>query len=785
MHTGQFTQKRGPLFANLVLADEINRAPAKVQSALLEAMQERQVTIGDTTHPLPDPFLVLATQNPIEQEGTFPLPEAQLDRFMLLIKVGYPTAADERAMLDRMSGARRAGAARGRDDRAGPRGAPGRRLDLHRRPRPRLHRPPRPGDARAARLRPRRARAADRVRRARRARRCASRPRRARTRSSATAPTSRPTTSRRSRSTCCATASSSPTRPRPRRSAPRTSCAASSSTCRCPSDGADHRGAVQEGAARSRSRRAGSSTSSSPVSTTRCSRAAAWCSPTCARTTPGDDVRTIDWNITARMNAPHVKQFVEERDRTVNLVIDMSASGYFGSRGATKRELAAELAAVVAFSAIKNNDRVGLFIVTDKVERFVPPKKGRRHVLRVIGEILAFEPAVARHRPRDGPRLPRQGRAAAHRSCSWSPTSSSRGLGARAADRARSATSSCRSSSAIRWRRRCRRSACSCSRTSRPAQVVEVDTSGARARATSRGGRAQAAVPREQALRRLNLDVVEVRTDRAVRRRADRVLQGAREADGARMSARAARAGDGGRPRLAQRGAALGAGDRIAARAAGAGSAAAVGLGLGLGLGLGQLGSGSVIQLPTDVGAPEVSAAASPTVVKLGGRFTLFVTATLRRRASRSTCASRSSSARRSRSRRKLSRGQAARATARTTREWQLEVIAWELGDLQRPAGRRDVHGARPGRPGRRPTRCRSRSSACSATLVDDRSRCAAHAPPTGLTARDWFWIWIATAAGAAVARACIGALWLRRRRRRRALRLVGGAVARAAPAST
>ncbi|HET9987997.1 MAG TPA: DUF58 domain-containing protein [Kofleriaceae bacterium] len=106
----------------------------------------------------------------------------------------------------------------------------------------------------------------------------------------------------------------------------------------------------------------------------------------------GDDVRTIDWNITARMNAPHVKQFVEERDRTVNLVIDMSASGFFGSHGATKRETAAELAAVVAFSAIKNNDRVGLYIVTDKVERYVPPKKGRKHVLRVIGEILTFEP---------------------------------------------------------------------------------------------------------------------------------------------------------------------------------------------------------------------------------------------------------------------------------------------------------------------------------------------------------------------------------------------------------
>ncbi len=107
---------------------------------------------------------------------------------------------------------------------------------------------------------------------------------------------------------------------------------------------------------------------------------------------PGDDIRAIDWNITARMNLPHVKQFVEERDRTVNLVVDMSASGVFGSRGETKRELAAELAAVVAFSAIKNNDRVGLVLVTDKVERFVPPKKGRKHVLRVIGEILGFEP---------------------------------------------------------------------------------------------------------------------------------------------------------------------------------------------------------------------------------------------------------------------------------------------------------------------------------------------------------------------------------------------------------
>src|SRR5262247_2027101 len=100
----EFVPKQGPIFANLVLADEINRAPAKVQSALLEAMQERQVTIGDTTHRLPDPFLVMATQNPIEQEGTYALPEAQLDRFMLMIKVGYPTREEERRMLDLMTG---------------------------------------------------------------------------------------------------------------------------------------------------------------------------------------------------------------------------------------------------------------------------------------------------------------------------------------------------------------------------------------------------------------------------------------------------------------------------------------------------------------------------------------------------------------------------------------------------------------------------------------------------------------------------------------------------------
>jgi len=100
---GSFTTKRGPIFAHVILADEINRAPAKVQSALLEAMQEHQVTIGDETHLLPEPFLVLATQNPIEQEGTYPLPEAQVDRFMLKLRIDYPTREEERQILDRMA----------------------------------------------------------------------------------------------------------------------------------------------------------------------------------------------------------------------------------------------------------------------------------------------------------------------------------------------------------------------------------------------------------------------------------------------------------------------------------------------------------------------------------------------------------------------------------------------------------------------------------------------------------------------------------------------------------
>jgi uncharacterized protein (DUF58 family) len=110
---------------------------------------------------------------------------------------------------------------------------------------------------------------------------------------------------------------------------------------------------------------------------------------------PGDDIRLIDWNVSARMNDAYIKLYTEEREMTVLLLVDMSASGRFGTQQQEKRELAAELAAVVAFSAIRNNDRVGLIVFTDQVEKFVPPKKGKKHVLRVISEILSFQP---RHR---------------------------------------------------------------------------------------------------------------------------------------------------------------------------------------------------------------------------------------------------------------------------------------------------------------------------------------------------------------------------------------------------
>ena len=217
--TGTFDTELGPVFCNFLLADEINRAPAKVQSALLEVMQERQVTIGRESHAVPRPFLVMATQNPIESEGTYPLPEAQVDRFMMKVVVGYPTrrrGGDRRRAL---APPRRRGPRDPRRRRA--RGPPGRDPEHLRRPGDhRLRRRDRRRDPRARPRRPgRSSRATSRSAPARAARSTSSTPP-ARSRCSAAAATSSRPTSPSSPPTSCATASSRASRPSPRRSPP-------------------------------------------------------------------------------------------------------------------------------------------------------------------------------------------------------------------------------------------------------------------------------------------------------------------------------------------------------------------------------------------------------------------------------------------------------------------------------------------------------------------------------------------------------------------------------------
>ena len=216
---GEFDTELGPVFCNFLLADEINRAPAKVQSALLEVMQERQVTLAHTTYPVPEPFLVLATQNPIESEGTYPLPEAQVDRFMLKILIGYPEHDEELTIVQRQLD-RAPGAARGAEPRRAARPA-GRGGEDLRRPGARLL----CGDARVGDARPGRASgsatsAATSSTAPRRAGRSRSRSRRARSRCCADATTRPPRTCARSRRTRSGTGSSSATRRSPRTSAP-------------------------------------------------------------------------------------------------------------------------------------------------------------------------------------------------------------------------------------------------------------------------------------------------------------------------------------------------------------------------------------------------------------------------------------------------------------------------------------------------------------------------------------------------------------------------------------
>jgi uncharacterized protein (DUF58 family) len=229
---------------------------------------------------------------------------------------------------------------------------------------------------------------------------------------------------------------------------------------------------------------------------------------------PGDDVRLIDWNVSARMNEPYVKLFVEEREMTVMLLIDMSASGLFGSIAQSKRDVAAEVAALVAFSAIKNNDRVGLIIFTDQVERFVPPKKGKKHVLRVITEILTFQPRSPRTDLRVA--LDFLGRIARRRSVAFLVSDflmskedawmSSLKLAARKHDVVPVVT-------VDPMEERLPPLGFVCFEDFETGEVIEFDTSGPEARDYERQVRARRE-QREQILRRISLDFVNVRTDK-------------------------------------------------------------------------------------------------------------------------------------------------------------------------------------------------------------------------------------------------------------------------------
>ncbi len=355
-----FVVRRGPIFANFVLADEINRSPAKVQSALLEAMQERQVTIGDNTYPLPQPFLVLATQNPLEQEGTYPLPEAQVDRFMLKAKISYPKKQEERDIVRmNLSGAGmpEVGKVITPEDIVKARKVV---EDVYMDEKiekyiidiifARLHPPPRLCHPRG---------------RARRLPRRAAPPHRPDLRGRGREHHHRGDHHRHSQQrnrTLTMQETENDILKRVRKIEIKT------------------RGLSNEiFAGKYHTAFRGRGMSFSEVREYRA----------------GDDVRDIDWNVTARSRKPHIKVYEEERELTMMLLVDVSASRMFGSTDRLKKNIITEIAAVLAFSAAQNNDKVGCIFFSDRVEKFIPPKKGRSHILMIIRELIGFRPESA------------------------------------------------------------------------------------------------------------------------------------------------------------------------------------------------------------------------------------------------------------------------------------------------------------------------------------------------------------------------------------------------------
>ena len=493
--TATFDTELGPVFCNFLLADEINRAPAKVQSALLEVMQERQVTLGHTTHPVPDPFLVMATQNPIESEGTYPLPEAQVDRFMLKIldrlpparrgADGHPALAGGAARSCRSCsrstscasvqetvrdiyvdpGPRQLRArARDRDAPAGRvRAARAAAVHLVRREpaRPDLADPrgARPRGGARARLRAGAGRAgADQGR--------VPPPARALLRGARRATQRRQHARRRDRRREGARTSTCPARPRDRRAAPPRA------------DGGAARSGPDAGAAPARARpddrpQGRGPPARRPQLVAARARHRARADP--ARTRPvEDDVRQIDWNVTARTGTPHVRIHLAERALVTWLLLDTSASMRFGTAERRKADVAEGASLAIGYAATRRGNRLGLVTFGDDTPRTLPARQGRAGPARAAaraahgggrGQAAGGRGGLDRR----GDAARRQHGAPARATSSSSPTSADRATGAARCSRSAGATTSSRSRSATRARWSCRSSGRCGSSTPRPA----------------------------------------------------------------------------------------------------------------------------------------------------------------------------------------------------------------------------------------------------------------------------------------------------------------------------
>src|SRR3990170_3590629 len=339
-HTGKFDVEQGPVFANLVLADEINRAPAKVQSALLEAMQERQVTIGKQTFPLPEPFLVLATQNPIESEGTYPLPEAQVDRFMFKVVITYPSYHEEMDVVERVTTSlpELAPVIHSNDLLAMQRLADAIYVD------------PKVMDY---------------------------------------AVTLATATRRPGEFGLPEMAKYIAYGASPRASVNMILGAKAMAVMETPAkvlrrlefkvirrlDGflfGDYRGIFY-----------GPSLDLAEV----------------REYQPGDEIKRIDWNVTARMNRLFIRQYLEERELTAWLLVDLSPSMAFGTRRRLKRELAIEFAGVASYIIARHGDKVGVMTFPGAEVPIIPPRAGRRHTLRLLHTLQRGD--AAGHGPTD------------------------------------------------------------------------------------------------------------------------------------------------------------------------------------------------------------------------------------------------------------------------------------------------------------------------------------------------------------------------------------------------